>query len=322
MRFSAPAPVRSRPVRVCAVQYSLRPVADFAAFEEQVETYVDVGDDYDADLIVFPELLGTQLMSLLPRGLEPQEAVRKLAEQQAGPFDDLFQRLADDYGRVIVAGTMPRFEGRHLHNVSTVYFPGEEPVHQAKLHLTPAERTVWQFSPGRDLSVIDTDFGRFAVAICYDVQFPELAKILCNHHGVQLLATPYMTDDRRGACRVSTCARARAIENQMYTVTAGMVGSLPLTTYLTSQFAQSGIYTPSDFAFPVDGTATEAAPNAEQVIVADLDLAILDRVRSHGSVQNYQDSQSDTLHTRFDGEVHVYTRNHGPKRVASPVPVA
>ena len=201
--------------------------------------------------------------------------------------------------------------------MATVYFPGGEPVHQAKLHMTPAERTVWQFAPGRDLSVVDTDFGRFAVAICYDVQFPELAKILCNHHSVQLLVTPYMTDDRRGACRVSTCARARAIENQIYVVTAGMVGSLPLTTYLTSQFAESGIYTPSDFAFPVDGTATEAAANAEQVIVADLDLAILDRVRSHGSVQNFQDSQSDTLHTRFDGEVHVHARYSRPRIVVT-----
>jgi predicted amidohydrolase len=299
------------------VQYSLRPVADFAAFEDQVETYVDVGDDYDADLIVFPELLGTQLMSLLPRGLEPHEAVRRLAEQQGEAFDALFQRLADDYGRVIVAGTMPRLEGEDLYNVASVYFPGGEPVHQAKLHMTPAERTVWRFSPGRDLSVIDTDFGRFAVAICYDVQFPELAKILCNHHGVQLLVAPYMTDDRRGACRVSTCARARAIENQMYVVTAGMVGSLPLTTYLTSQYAQSGIYTPSDFAFPVDGTATEAAANAEQVIVADLDLAILDRVRAHGSVQNYQDSQHDTLHTQFEGEVHVHARHYKPLREAA-----
>jgi len=157
--------------------------------------------------------------------------------------------------------------------------------------------------------VVDTDFGKFAVAICYDVQFPERVKILCNHHRVELLVVPYMTDDRRGACRVTTCARARAIENQIYTVTAGMVGSLPLLTALTSPFAQSGIYTPADFAFPMDGIATEAAANVEQVIVADLDLAILDRARNHGSVQTFLDSQSDTLHTRFDGEVITVSRH-------------
>lgn len=309
MRFSAPKPVMSRPIRVCAVQYALRTISSFQEFADHVETFVDVADDYDADLIVFPELLGVQLMGLNNGAGEPAEAMRHLAGEHAEAFDGLFKRLATDYERIIVGGTMPRLEGDRLLNVASVYFPGADPLHQAKLHLTPAERKIWKFSPGRDLLVIDTDFGKFAVAICYDVQFPELVKILCNHHGVELLVVPYMTDDRRGTCRVTTCARARAIENQIYTVTAGMVGSLPLMTDLTSQFAQSGIYSPADFAFPMDGIATEAAANVEQVIVADLDLATLDRARSQGSVQTFRDSQDDTLHTRFDGEVKTVRRH-------------
>jgi predicted amidohydrolase len=312
MRFSAPTPVLSRPVRVCAVQYDLRSVSGFREFADHVETLVDVGDDYDSDLIVFPELLGAQLLSLVGHQLPPAEAMRALAERQGQAFDELFTRLAVQYHRILVAGSFPRLDGKRLLNVSSIYFPKGEPLHQAKLHLTPAERRTWNFSPGHDLVVADTDFGTFAVAICYDVQFPELAKVLCSDHGVQILVVPYLTDDRRGTCRVTACARARAIENQIYVVTAGMVGSLPLFTDLTSQFAQSGIYTPADFAFPMDGVATEAVPNVEQVIVADLDLAILDRARSHGSVQNFLDAQSDTLHTRFDGEVRVVPRRLGP----------
>jgi predicted amidohydrolase len=311
MRFSAPKPILSRPVRVCAVQYSLRAISSFEDFARHVESYVDVGDDYDADLIVFPELLGAQLLGLITTAGEPAEVMRQLALEFSSAFDALFTRLANEYERIIVAGTMPHFDGSHLLNVSSVYFPNFEPLRQAKLHLTPAEREVWKFSPGRDLLVIDADFGKFAVAICYDVQFPELVKILCNHHGVQLVVVPYMTDDRRGSCRVNTCARARAIENQIYTVTAGMVGSLPLVTFFTSQFAKSGIYTPADFAFPMDGIATEAASNVGQVIVADLDLAMLDRARKDGSVLSFLDSQSDTLHTRFDGEVLTVGRHLG-----------
>jgi predicted amidohydrolase len=311
MRFSAPKPVMSRPVRVCAVQYGLRSISSFKAFADHVESFVDVADDYDADLIVFPELLGVQLMGPTSGEGEPAEVMRRLASEHTEPFDALFKRLATEYERIIVGGTMPRLEGDRLLNVASVYVPNAEPQHQAKLHLTPAERTIWKFSPGRDLMVVDTNFGKFAVAICYDVQFPELVKILCNHHGVELVVVPYMTDDRRGACRVTTCARARAIENQIYTVTAGMVGSLPLMTDLTSQFAQSGIYTPADLAFPMDGIATEAAANVEQVIVADLDLAILDRARDHGSVQTFRDSQHDTLHTRFDGDVKTVSLHFG-----------
>ena len=311
MRFSAPKPVLSRPVRVCAVQYGLRTISRFKEFADHVESFVDVADDYDADLIVFPELLGVQLMGPTLGEGEPAEVMRHLATEHTEAFDTLFKRLATEYERIIVGGTMPRFDGHHLQNVASVFFPKAEPLHQPKLHLTPAERKIWKFSPGHDLLVVDTDFGKFAVAICYDVQFPELVKTLCNHHGVELVVVPYMTDDRRGACRVTTCARARAIENQIYTVTAGMVGSLPLMTDLTSQYAQSGIYTPADFAFPMDGIATEAAANVEQVIVADLDLAILDRARNHGSVQTFLDSQSDSLHTRFDGEVKTVSRHFG-----------
>ncbi len=313
MRFSAPTPVMSRPVRVCSVQYALRAISSFDDFARFVESYVYVGDDYDADLIVFPELLGAQLLGLMGTEGEPADLMRRVALEHADAFDALFTRLATEYERIIVAGTMPRFDGKRLLNVASVYFPGLEPLHQAKLHLTPAERTVWNFSPGRDLVVVDADFGKFAVAICYDVQFPEVVKVLCNHHGVQLVVVPYMTDDRRGSCRVNTCSQARAIENQIYTVTAGMVGSLPLVTYFTSQFAQSGIYTPSDFAFPVDGIATVAAANVGQVIVADLDLAMLDRARKHGSVHSFLDSQNDTLHTRFDGEVRTVGRHVGQR---------
>ena len=313
MRFSAPTPVMSRPVRVCSVQYALRAISSFEDFARFVESYVDVGDDYDADLIVFPELLGAQLLGLLGTEGEPADLMRRLALEHTAAFDALFTRLASEYERIIVAGTMPRFDGQRLLNVASVYFPDMAPLHQAKLHLTPAERTMWDFSPGRDLLVVDADFGKFAVAICYDVQFPELVKVLCNHHGVQLVVVPYMTDDRRGSCRVNVCAKARAIENQIYVVTAGMVGSLPLMTYFTSQFAQSGIYTPSDFAFPMDGVATLAAANVGQVIVADLDLAMLDRARKHGSVHAFLDSQNDTLHTRFDGEVRTVGRHVGQR---------
>jgi predicted amidohydrolase len=61
----------------------------------------------------------------------------------------------------------------------------------------------------------------------------------------------------------------------------------------------------------MDGIATEAAANVEQVIVADLDLAILDRARNQGSVQTFRDSQDDTLHTQFDGDVKTVSLHFG-----------
>jgi predicted amidohydrolase len=189
--------------------------------------------------------------------------------------------------------------------VASIFVPGHPPVHQPKLHLTPTERNIWRFEPGQEIHVIETDFGRMGVSICYDVQFPEVARLQAEQ-GVQLLVVPYLTDDRRGCSRVTTCARARAVENQIYVVTAGMVGSLPLITDLTAQYAQSGIYTPSDFPFPMDGIATEAAANSEMVLVGDIDLALLDQARARGSVLNHQDAAQDGLHVTFDGRIRVH----------------
>ncbi len=305
MRFKAPKPVLSRPVRVCSIQYALRPVADFDAFARHVETFVDVGDDYDADVVLFPELLTAQLISTLPKGFDPGESMREVAERYTEDYDRLFRGLSASYDRIILAGTHPRIVDGDLMNVAATFVPGHPPVLQPKLHLTPTERKVWNFRPGHELHVVETDFGSFGVTICYDNQFPEIARILAEQ-GVQLLLVPYLTDDRRGWARVTACSRARAVENQIFVVTSGMVGSLPLITDLTAQYAQSGVYTPSDYAFPQDGVATEVSVNTEMVAVADLDLALLDQVRRDGTVLNHQDAAEDGLHVRFDGRVVVH----------------
>ncbi len=309
MRFKAPTPVMSRPVRVCSIQYSLRPVADFREFARQVENYVDVGDDYDADIILFPELLSSQLITCLDRPEITNHArlMRQISERFTAEYDQLFDRLARKYDRILLAGTHPRWIDGKFCNVASVFVPRHFPVHQPKLHLTPTEREEWCFEPGNSLAIVETYFGRFGISICYDVQFPEIARVQAAH-GVQLLLVPYLTDNRRGHRRVTICAQARAVENQIYVATAGMVGSLPLVTDLTAQYAQSGIYTPSDFAFPVEGVAAEATPNIEMGAVADLDLSLLDRARSNGSVLNFKDAGCDSLHTLFDGEVILHER--------------
>lgn len=308
MRHKAPTPILSRPVRVCGIQYCLKPVLDFDIFADQVEAYVDVADDYDSDIILFPELLSTQLVSCLPRDIEPAKVMRLLAETYTEKIDKLFIQLSGEYDRIIVAGTHPRLINDKLYNVSGIYVPGHPPVYQSKIHLTPTESITWQFEPGDSLEVIDAGFVHFSVAICYDVQFPEIPRLYAKNE-MQLLLVPYLTDDRRGYTRVTSCARARAIENQIYVVTAGMTGSLPMITDLTAQFAQSAVFTPSDYPFPMDGVATEAAANAEMVIVADLDMALLDQARQRGTVHNFVDSLNDGIRIEFSGQLNTHQRH-------------
>ena len=145
---------------------------------------------------------------------------------------------------------------------------------------------------GDGLRVLDTDEGMIAILVCYDVEFPEMARAAVER-GAKILFVPYCTEDRQGHLRVRYCAQARAVENQVYVVTAGTVGNLPEVENMDIQYAQSAVLTPSDFAFPRDGIAAEASPNVETVVMADLDLEVLRRNQRAGSVRQLQDRRKD-----------------------------
>jgi predicted amidohydrolase len=130
------------------------------------------------------------------------------------------------------------------------------------------------------------------VMICYDSEFPELARHLTNQ-GALLLFVPFCTDERRGYLRVRYCCHARAVENQCYVVTSGVVGNIPNVENMDVHYAESAILTPSDFAFARDGVAADTAPNTETIAIADLSLDDLLTSRRSGVVQNLHDRRFD-----------------------------
>jgi predicted amidohydrolase len=68
------------------------------------------------------------------------------------------------------------------------------------------------------------------------------------------------------------------------------------------QFAQSAVFTPSDFPFPINGIQAEATPNTEMIIVTDIDLSLLTELHEYGSVQNLKDRRKDLYN------LHLYRR--------------
>ncbi|MFK8068858.1 MAG: carbon-nitrogen hydrolase, partial [Gammaproteobacteria bacterium] len=110
---------------------------------------------------------------------------------------------------------------------------------------------------------------------------------------------PYCTDTRQGHLRVKYCCQARAVENQIYVATAGLVGSLENVANIDINYAQSAIYTPCDFPFARDGIAAEATENVEMVTVADVNLSTLRWARAEGSVRNLHDRRLDLYRTRW-----------------------
>jgi len=285
-------------VRVGVVQWQMRPTATLGDLFLQIEYFVDAVSGYRADAVLFPEFFNGPLMGQFNQE-NPAEAVRSLAEFTEAIREEMV-RLALAYNINIIAGTMPEYRDGVLRNVSYLCRRDGTWDHQHKVHVTPDEVSFWGLQGGDEVKVFDTDFGKIGILICYDVEFPELPRIMADQ-GLQILFVPFWTDTKNAYLRVRRCAQARAIENECYVVISGSVGNLPKVENMDMQYSQAAVFTPSDFAFPHDAVAAEATPNTEMTLIVDLDLDNLKELRSHGSVRNLRDRRRDLYEVVWKG---------------------
>lgn len=289
---------RKTVVRVGVMQWQMRVTESFEEWLSQVEYFVDTMADYECDFVLFPEFFNAPLMGLGDQSNQ-FEAIRFLSTFAARTLEALSE-LAITYNINIIAGSIPVMEGDNLYNKAYLCRRDGTVDSQAKLHITPHERRDWVIDGGNNLKVFDTDAGRIGILICYDVEFPELSRLLAKD-GMDILFVPFWTDTKNGFLRVQRCAQARAIENECYVCIAGSVGNLPQVHNVDIQYAQSAVYSPSDFAFPHDAVIAESTPNTEMALVADLDLDKLVQVRHEGSVTNGRDQRTDLYDVRWTG---------------------
>ena len=284
------------PVRICSVQYRMRKIHTFDDFRNQCEYFVDVASGYKSDFVVFPEILTLQLLSFLPQE-RPGKSVRKLADF-TDDYIDAFQEMAIRYAINIIGGSHYTLEDDRIYNVSYLFRRDGSIDRQYKIHITPNERHWWGVQAGDRIRVFDTDRGRIAIMVCYDVEFPELGRIAVEE-GARIIFVPFATDTRQSYLRVRYCAQARAVENQVFVVTSGCIGNLPSVENMDINYARSGIFTPLDFPFARDGIAGDCQPNVETVVIADVDLEVLRRARHAGTVVNWKDRRLDLYETRL-----------------------
>lgn len=276
-------------IRVASLQYFIRPVANFDQFRDQVVSLVETAADYRCHLVVFPEYFTIQLLTLNDTKAPIDEQIRRLARQR-DRYLEMFVGLARKFGIYIVGGTVPVLEDDVLYNDAYVFGPSGDFGVQGKLHMTRFEREDWFVSPRSGLKVFETSFGRMAVAVCYDVEFPEMARAAA-WQGAHILAVPSCTDDRQGFLRVRYCAQARAIENQMYVIHSPTVGSLPMVPAVSLNYGQASILTPSDFSFARDGILAEGNFNQEMMVIGELNLQTIEESRNFGTVLPLLDSR-------------------------------
>lgn len=276
-------------MRVSAVQYHLHSINSFEEFAAQVTHYVKTAEEFGADFVLFPELYTTQLLSIPVNGTA--QTIRDLSKYTE-QFLELFKTLAKQTSIHIIGGTHIVERNGKLYNSAHLFYPDGQVATQDKLHMTPTEVKEWGFTPGEGLQVFDTEKGKIAILTCYDIEFPEVVRMV-RGMGADVLFCPSCTDDRHAFNRVRYTSHARTIENQIYVVTTGTVGSLPTVDFMRLNYAQAAVITPNDIPFPQNGIMIEGEMNHDEVITADLDLSLLYEVREKGSVTTWRDRRFD-----------------------------
>ncbi|HVA94014.1 MAG TPA: carbon-nitrogen hydrolase family protein [Candidatus Dormibacteraeota bacterium] len=275
-------------LRVAALQYFIRPVQSLDQFRDQVSGLIETAADYECNLVVFPEYFTLQLLTLG----DVKKPIRAKIRDLAGHLEvylELMTRLARKHKVYVVGGTLPVLEDDAVFNDAFLFSPSGEYATQGKLHMTRFEKEDWNVSPRSRLKIFETSLGKMAIAICYDVEFPEIARAAARQQA-NLLIVPSCTDDRQGYLRVRYCAQARAIENQMYVIQSHTVGSLPMFPAVSLNYGQAAILTPSDFPFSRDGILAEGDPNQEMMVIGELNLKTIRDSRQSGTVLTLTDS--------------------------------
>lgn len=210
--------------------------------------------------------------------LGPSEGNAGAAETIPGPLTDQLAATARDLDIYLHAGSIyERVEGEaRIYNTTVVFDPqGEITGTYRKIHMFDVdldEDTSYRESdtvaPGDDIVTVDVDGTAVGLAICYDLRYPELFRIL-TLRGADVIMLPAAFTLATGRDHWEPLIRARAIENQVFMVAAGQVGQHPPGRWC---YGRSLIVDPW-------GVPVSQASDTPTVIGATLDLAQLQRVR-------------------------------------------
>jgi predicted amidohydrolase len=293
----------TRTFRVAAAQYDIGFLANWDDYAAKIGRWVAEAAAGQARLLVFPEYFSMELASLFPESVYTSLSGQLEAMQGLLPkFLALFEALAKQHGIYIVAGSYPvRQPEGHYRNRSYLFRAEGGMDFQDKLQMTRFENEQWHISAGDAIKTFDTALGRIAVNICYDSEFPMIARYQVEA-GADLILVPSCTDTTAGYWRVRIGCQARALENQCYVVQSPTVGSAPWSEAVDVNIGAAAVYTPVDYGYPDDGVLATGTLNAAQWVYADIDLDSIAHIRKTGQVFNYRDwpHQFRCIHSEQD----------------------
>ena len=272
-------------LRLGALAWQVRPCQGVAAWAERLEREVAFAVSQGAELLVMPEYAPLEMAAQsAPDVTTKLKAACDFAPRAINAARD----VAIQHRIWLLPGSLPFHFGERILNRAPLIAPDGKLAFQDKNRMTRFESERWRIDAGSIPAVFDTDFGRIGISVCYDLEFPTLARSQ-TEAGAWLILAPACTDSEAGANRVRIAARARAMENQCYVAVAPTVGDAPEIATLDENRGRAGIYGPVDRGFADDGIIVESEPNRHAWVFADLNSEHLDAVRADGAVRNHRD---------------------------------
>ena len=274
-------------MKLAAAAYPLTAFDHFDDFAAHLGGWIGDAAGQGAELLVFPEYGAMELASLGGRTVsENLEAALHEVARWRPAVDAAHVELAARHGVHVLGASGPVFDGPRPVNRATLYGPDGIIGHQDKQIMTRFERETWDVVAGRGLRAFDTDLGRIGVVICYDSEFPLLARALVEQ-GAEILLAPSCTDTFAGFTRVRVGSMARALENQCVVVHAPTVGLCDFCPAVDENVGAASIYGPPDRGFPANGILAEGALNTPGWTLAEVSLEAIREVRRDGGVLNH-----------------------------------
>ena len=268
---------------IASTQYPIEGNKSVEEILGKVEAFVQEAAEKKADVIVFPELITLDAWPVPePQNINEKQIVETVAREVTPGYFEGIRKLAQKYQLAIVAGSSPVLETEagkgspKIYNTTLLCFSDGQEFTQRKIHATHWEREIG-FSPGEKLSLVETPWGKSAILVCYDVEFPNLSANLISESPV-VLFVPSMAESPAGMKRVRWTAQARAIEHHAIVVVSGTVGQ---TTDTWHHFGQAAVFSPADEEFFPEDTLGE--PSKRQLIIQTINLPDLlaSRSKSH-----------------------------------------
>ena len=277
-------------ITIATAQYNISFLENWENYQFKTEEWVAEAAQQDAKILLFPEYASMELASLFGKDIYSSLSKQLEALQTLhNDYLELFVNLAQKYQCYIQSGSFPvRIESGEYRNRAYLFMPDGSFSYQDKLIMTRFENEQWIIQSGDKIKTFNTEYGKIGINICYDSEFPMIARKQVES-GCVLILVPSCTDTVAGFNRVKIGCQARALENQCYVVQSALVGEAPWSEAVDINIGASAIYTPVDRGFPDDGILVMGKFNAVQWVIGEICLEDVETVRQQGQVFNYRD---------------------------------